>query len=176
MRNTDFRTNYVVRCFVKICKSISIVERLLLSEGNPMSRVFHNIDPSPPSPPGECVLPPPPTKAGGTHSPGEEGGGGSIFWKTRDIGLPSYSNNLSTSSMILYNKTVPAGTVESYYATGTRYLPWSLFFELYLASRISPIVPVPLHAIHKLVSTRYLIRYLLSCTSASIWPKPINVA
>ncbi len=31
-----------------------------------------------------------------THSPGGEGGGGSIFWKTRDIGLPSYSNNLST--------------------------------------------------------------------------------
>ncbi len=25
-----------------------------------------------------------------------EGGGGSIFWKTRDIGLASYSNNLST--------------------------------------------------------------------------------
>jgi hypothetical protein len=27
--------------------------------------------------------------------PGGEGGGGSIFWKTRDIGLPSYSNYLS---------------------------------------------------------------------------------
>jgi hypothetical protein len=35
----------------------------------------------------------PPTKAGVTHSPGGEGdgGGGSIFWKTREIGLPSYS-------------------------------------------------------------------------------------
>jgi hypothetical protein len=33
---------------------------------------------------------------GHMHSPGREGGGGSIFWKTRDIGLPSYSNNLST--------------------------------------------------------------------------------
>jgi hypothetical protein len=31
------------------------------------------------------------------HSPGGEGDGGSIFWKTRDIGLPSYSNNLSTT-------------------------------------------------------------------------------
>jgi hypothetical protein len=51
-----------------------------------MSRVFQNIDPPPP----------PPTKAGGTHSPGGEGGGESIFWKTRDIGLASYSNNLST--------------------------------------------------------------------------------
>ncbi len=39
----------------------------------------------------------PATKAGGTHSPGGEGDGGSIFWKTREIGLPSY-NDLSTSS------------------------------------------------------------------------------
>ncbi len=29
------------------------------------------------------------------HSPGGEGDGGSIFWKTREIGLPSY-NDLST--------------------------------------------------------------------------------
>ncbi len=34
--------------------------------------------------------------SGGTHSPCREGDGGSIFWKRRDIGLPSYSNNLST--------------------------------------------------------------------------------
>jgi hypothetical protein len=46
--------------------------------------VFQNIDPPSPSPPGECVLPP--TKAWGT-----QGDGGSIFWKTREIGLPSYS-------------------------------------------------------------------------------------
>ncbi len=31
-------------------------------------------------------------KGGGTHSPGGEGDGGSIFWKTRVIGLPSYGN------------------------------------------------------------------------------------
>ncbi len=49
-----------------------------------MSLVFQNIDPPPPSPPG------------GTHSPGGLGGGGSIFWKTINIGLPSYSNNIST--------------------------------------------------------------------------------
>jgi hypothetical protein len=66
-----------------------------------MSLVFQNIDPQSPSPPGECDLPPPPHQGGGagcwgggggggTHSPGEEGDG-SIFWKTRDIGLPSYS-------------------------------------------------------------------------------------
>jgi hypothetical protein len=33
------------------------VVRLLLQEGNPMSLVFQNIEPPPPSPPGECVLP-----------------------------------------------------------------------------------------------------------------------
>jgi hypothetical protein len=32
----------------------------------------------------------PATKAG-VHSPGGEGDGGSIFWKTREIGLPSYN-------------------------------------------------------------------------------------
>ncbi len=37
------------------------------------------------------VCPLPATKAGGTHSPGGEGDWGSIFWKTREIGLPSYS-------------------------------------------------------------------------------------
>jgi hypothetical protein len=37
-----------------------------------------------------------PVFGGRTHSPGGEGGEGSIFCKTRDIGLPSYSNNLST--------------------------------------------------------------------------------
>jgi hypothetical protein len=86
-----------------------------------MSLVFQNIDPPPPSPPSECVLPPsphPPNPQGVTHLPrtmlgGGEGGrrrvhtrwaergvGGSIFWKTRDIGLPSYSNNLSTVSKL----------------------------------------------------------------------------
>jgi hypothetical protein len=61
-----------------------------------MSRVFQTIDPPPPSPPGECVPPPLLGGEGGhMHSPGGEGGGGSIFWKTRDIGLPSYSNNLA---------------------------------------------------------------------------------
>jgi hypothetical protein len=39
-----------------------------------------------------AIRPPPATKAGGTHSPGGEGDGGSIFWKTREIGLPSYND------------------------------------------------------------------------------------
>jgi hypothetical protein len=52
-----------------------------------VSGVFQNIDPPPPpSPPSECVLPPN-QRRGGTHSPGGEESGGSIFWKTPDIGL-----------------------------------------------------------------------------------------
>jgi hypothetical protein len=48
-----------------------------------MSRVFQNIDPSPT---GECV----PLWCGGrTHPLGGEGGGGSIFWKTRSTALYS---------------------------------------------------------------------------------------
>jgi hypothetical protein len=41
-----------------------------------------------------------------------QGGGGSIFWKTRDIGLPSFSNNLSTapSHLFLSNYLCIAGT------------------------------------------------------------------
>jgi hypothetical protein len=57
-----------------------------------VSGVFQNIDPPPPSPPSECVLPQHQRRGrGDNHSPGGEGGGGSIFWKTPDIGLASYS-------------------------------------------------------------------------------------
>ncbi len=53
------------------------------------------LTPHPPLHPCECVLPR--NKSGGYTFPGRRGGGvGSIFWKTRDIGLPSYRNNLST--------------------------------------------------------------------------------
>jgi hypothetical protein len=59
-----------------------------LEEVNPISLVFQNIDPPSPSPPGKCV---PRLCCGGrTDSLGREGDGGSIFWKTREIGLPSY--------------------------------------------------------------------------------------
>jgi hypothetical protein len=52
-----------------------------------MAGVFQNIDPPPPSPPGELV--PPAFGAGGrTHSLVGEGGGGSI-WKTSDTALYS---------------------------------------------------------------------------------------
>ncbi len=46
--------------------------------------------PPSPFPPSECVLLPYQRRRG-THSPGGEGVGGSIFWKTPDIGLASYS-------------------------------------------------------------------------------------
>jgi hypothetical protein len=61
-----------------------------------MSCVFQNIDPPPPSAPGECVVPPPLLRGGGrTHSPGGEGGRGSIFWKTQDTAL--YSTYIESS-------------------------------------------------------------------------------
>ncbi len=47
------------------------------------------------------VLPPQQRREGGTHSPGGEGGEGLIFWKTQDIGLASYSNNLYTGPAYL---------------------------------------------------------------------------
>ncbi len=51
--------------------------------------VFQNIDPPPPSPPCECVLPR--TKGGGYTLAGLWGNGGSIFRKMPAIGLASYS-------------------------------------------------------------------------------------
>ncbi len=65
---------------------------IITVRGHPMSLVFQNIDPHPPL--RLASVSSPPTKAGGTHLGGE--GVGVIFWKTIDIGLPSYSNNLST--------------------------------------------------------------------------------
>ncbi len=52
-----------------------------------VSGVFQNIYST------QQVCPHPAPKAGGKHSPGVEGGGGSIFWKTHDIGLASYTVN-----------------------------------------------------------------------------------
>jgi hypothetical protein len=63
-----------------------------------MSLVFQNIDPPSPSPPGECV--PPAFVGGGGEDTLAGRRGGSIYWKTREIGLPSYSNNLSTVQSI----------------------------------------------------------------------------
>jgi hypothetical protein len=58
-----------------------------------MSGVFQNIDPPPPSPPGECVSPPPKVRGEDTLA-GWKGGEGSIFWKTPDTAL--YSTYVST--------------------------------------------------------------------------------
>ncbi len=58
-------------------------------------RVFQTIEPPPPSPPNECVLTP--HQGRGVHTRrAVKGVGGSIFWKTSDIGLVSYSMDLST--------------------------------------------------------------------------------
>jgi hypothetical protein len=51
-----------------------------------VSGVFQKYDPPPPSPSSECVLPPHQRREGAVR-----GVGGSIFWKTPDIGLTSYS-------------------------------------------------------------------------------------
>jgi hypothetical protein len=59
-----------------------------------MSLVFQNIDP--PTPLSARRVGPPPQRRGVHTRRAERGGGGSIFWKTRNIGWPSYSNNLST--------------------------------------------------------------------------------
>jgi hypothetical protein len=76
-----------------------------------MSRVFQNIDPPPPSPPGECVLPP---QQRGVHTRrAERGLGPSIFWKTRDIGLASYSNNLSTVNILTSSSSVLVMSMDS---------------------------------------------------------------
>ncbi len=57
---------------------------------NPLSGVFQNIEP-PPSSPSECVLPPHQSRGVKTRRAVRGVGGGSIFWKTPDIGLSSYS-------------------------------------------------------------------------------------
>jgi hypothetical protein len=66
------------------------------------SCVFQNIDPPPPSPPGECV--PPAFVAGGGHTRlVERGVGGSIFWKTQDTAL--YSTYIESSLTNLIKAT-----------------------------------------------------------------------
>ncbi len=69
------------------------------------------LTPHPPLPPASVTSPPPPNKGGEYTFAGWRGGGGSIFWKTRDIGLPSYSNNLSTSRRVACRRPCWPGTV-----------------------------------------------------------------
>jgi hypothetical protein len=77
------------------------------------------LTPHPPLSSARRECPPPTTKAGGTHSPGGEGDGGSIFWKMREIGLAS-CNDLSTfvsiwgfhfqKSLYLENASIKTGS------------------------------------------------------------------
>ena len=61
-----------------------------------MSLVSKILTPHPPLRPAS-VYPHPALLRGEDTLAGRRGGGGSIFLETRDIGLPSYSNNLSTA-------------------------------------------------------------------------------
>ncbi len=62
---------------------------LIYVEYKTVSGVFQNIDPPPPLPPASMSSPR--TKGGGNTLAGRWGGRGSIFWKTPDIGLATYS-------------------------------------------------------------------------------------
>jgi hypothetical protein len=84
----------VWKYFSKIAGKIYSKEDSISVEYRAVSCVFRNIDPPPTPLSTRRVCPPPATKLGGTHSQGGEGGGGSIFWKMKDIGLASYSNNV----------------------------------------------------------------------------------
>jgi hypothetical protein len=97
---------------------------------------FQNIDPPPPSPPGECVLPPPlpQQRCGGYTLTGRKGGlgpGGSIFLKTKGIGLASYSHNLSTRNTDFENKNLAI---------------WSLLFFHHIRSSPDQLVVPSPHA------------------------------
>jgi hypothetical protein len=78
-------------------KRMCNTRREIIEEGNPISLAFQNIDPPSPSPPASVWCTPRLCCGGRTDSPGGEGdgAGGSIVWKAREIGLPSY-NDLST--------------------------------------------------------------------------------
>ncbi len=75
-----------------------------------MSAVFRTIDPPPPSLPRECVLLPHQRRGrgeGGTHSPGGEGVGGSIFRKMPNIGWPLQYNPSTYSLKFKENIKTP---------------------------------------------------------------------
>jgi hypothetical protein len=65
-----------------------------------MSRLFQNIDPPPPSPPGKCVLPPQQRRGVYYTLAGRRGCGGQYFGRRQPLGLASY-NSLSTLISIL---------------------------------------------------------------------------
>ncbi len=77
---------FIFGSYISLCCTHKV---LTYVEYRNVSGVFQNIDPHPPLHPASVSFPR--TKGGGTHSPGGEGRGGSIFWKTPDIGLACYS-------------------------------------------------------------------------------------
>ncbi len=74
------------------------------------------------------VCPPPATKVGVTHSPGGVGDGGSIFWKTREIGLPSYSK-ICTLWVCLFCSRKIGGPKVGIYRSLTDTWTWKLWLR-----------------------------------------------
>jgi hypothetical protein len=68
---------------------VSARKVLTYIEYRAVSGVVRTVDPPPLL--HQASVSSPRTKGGGVHTPGRRGGGGSIFWKTPDIGLASYS-------------------------------------------------------------------------------------
>jgi hypothetical protein len=100
-----------------------------------VSRVFQNIDPPPLSPPRECVLPPHQRRGVHSRRAVRGWGGGSIFWKTRDIGLASYSIiSLHITVSVMSEPTVV--TVKSELSS------WFLMTELATVSVMSELTAV----------------------------------
>ncbi len=96
---TFLRNNTLKSCFQSpqtfIRRPSENTKYLKYVEYRAVSGVFQNIDP--PSPLHPATVSSPRTKGGGYTLAGRWGGRGSIFWKTPDIGLASYSTyNLST--------------------------------------------------------------------------------
>jgi hypothetical protein len=81
---------------------------ILLSEGNPISLVFQNIDPHPPSPPGKSVLPPQQRLGWGYTLTGRRGGWGVNILEDKRNRIASYSNGVMVSLRYESYHTVPA--------------------------------------------------------------------
>ncbi len=104
--NLITKTGICKQIKLRVQKNVSILHKVLTYlEYRAVPGVFQNIDPPPTPLSTHRVCPPPAPKAGGTHSPGGEGGGGSIFWKTPAMGLASYTI-ISLRASVCYYCTV----------------------------------------------------------------------
>jgi hypothetical protein len=92
-----------------------------------MSGVFQNIDPPPPSLPGECVPRAFGGEGGRTHSLG--GGGWSIFWKTPDTALCTLHKHFVVYSYLEHELggDMVVNTVRSDYSIRDNFIYWSSY-------------------------------------------------